>query len=643
MIGNMAYHANQTAYLFTVDIDKPEKCSILDKLLKDCKFYVQTRKGYHFYFKKNDEITDTHICDVADLNTNLFYCPEYYLIDSEQEEYTETDKFEYKLVKSKEIIDTPDYVIDWCKQLILTNTKEPLEPKAKKSNIQKMIVNPNIQKEIFNLDTMRVIYEILLDAKYFDDYGKWIQVAYIGRHLNNTEEGFKLFDEFSRKSEVTKYKNTSERTNRYFFYGGGKYDDNFDEYGILIKCSKLDNVKYKDSLHHLYKSKYEREFKEIDTKYLWDEKKIFDRWAKKEKVLMIKSQYGTGKTYAFKRIMDEYKYKKILFVTYRRSLANSLSLELKEVYKFDNYLDAKKDNIDLKKSKRLLLQLDSIHKIFDDDDDLISNNSIPEYDLVVLDEMEGILNHLSYEKINQFQTHRQLTDLIKQSKKVLCLDGDLSDRSFDFISNITSDYKIYHNKYQPNKKHFVFISKIKYFDELIENDMKNKKKLVIVSMTKTDAEKYYNYYKDKYKVIVHDSIERNKNILEKVNEEWSKADLLIYSPTIESGVDYNVMNHFDKCYSILTNKSTSYRAYFQMLNRVRYYKNNTVSCLLTDVNYYKDGIPYRYDEVRLTKYKGIETTPLVNTLIHNDVERLNNKNYFYCMIVKTIKQKNHTW
>lgn len=99
-------------------------------------------------------------------------------------------------------------------------------------------------------------------------------------------------------------------------------------------------------------------------------------------------------------------------------------------------------------------------------------------------------------------------------------------------------------------------------------------------MSKNDSEKYNNLYKNKYKTIIHNSIEGNKHLLYNVNIEWSKADLLIYSPTIESGVDFSIKNYFDKCYILMAEHSTSGRALLQMGSRIRYYKDNNILTLI---------------------------------------------------------------
>lgn len=164
-------------------------------------------------------------------------------------------------------------------------------------------------------------------------------------------------------------------------------------------------------------------------------------------------------------------------------------------------------------------------------------------------------------------------------------------------------------------------------------------------MTKTETIKYHTQYSELGKrCIVHNSLTKNKSILEDVNENWKECDLLTYSPSVESGVDFNIVGHFDKCYAVLESRSTSYRAFCQMLNRVRHYKENNIICLMPlKMRYKLDDVLIRYDEVKLQKYKGIEITNLVNILLHNDVERYNSKNYFISSLCNMLDKKGHTY
>ena len=534
----------------------------------------------------------------------------------------------------------PQYAIDWCLTIISVNKKIETKPKTK-TNIENIVINSSIEVNKFNLETMKIIYKIFLENELFNTYEGWRDIGYMSRHLNNSEEAFKLYDKFCRK--VDGYENAPEIDNRKAFYGKNDYNENYDENGVLLKCKKLNFKKYKECLKQLHTSRYKNEINYIDTEFIYnkDTQKMFDDWITEFKVLAIKSPYGTGKTYAFKKIMDKNIFKRVLFITYRQSLAHSLTLELNERYGFENYLD---EDTDIKKADRLIIQLDSIHKLIKPFNMFLQKDGIPTFDLIVLDEIEGLLNHLSYSKINQYQIYNYLEKMTQRASKILALDGDMSDRAYDFLSSISDSRKFYVNEYKSVKKNFIFSHNGVNFDKSIDADLKSGKKIAIVCMSKTSSEKYYALYKDKYNLCIHNSIEKNKDALLNVKDEWSKCDLLIYSPSVESGVDFDVKNYFYKCYCVLSVKSTSYRALCQMLNRVRHYENNDILCLIPEqMNWSTDDITYNYDEIRLTKYAGLEINNLVSVLIHNDTEKINSDNYFISSLIQLITSKGHTY
>ena len=627
--------------LTVIDVDIPEKCIILERLLKDCKFYVKTRKGFHFYFNNTKQIPRRKLCGVADINTNiLYYVPEYKHIET-------NEIYEYELVKSEKLIDVPQYVVDWCLTIISVRKNEPKVRPIK--NCENIIIDSSIEITKFSLQSMKIIYEIFSENKLFDTYEGWRDIGYMSRHLNNSEEVFKLYDSHCR--DVSGYENAPETNNRTAFYGKNEYNDNYDENGALFKCKKLNLEKYKECLQHLHVSRYKNEINYIDTEFIYNKSSVhmFDDWLSNHKVLAIKSPYGTGKTYAFKKIMDKNKFKRVLFITYRQSLAHSLTLELNERFGFDNYLDNNKvqedgTKLNIKNSNRLIIQLDSLQKIVKPFNYLLQTDGIPSFDLVVLDEIEGLLNHLSYSQLNQHKTYNYLEKIIKRSSKILALDGDMNDRSYDFLSGLSDSYQLYVNNVKSIQKNFIFTHDNISYDKKIQRDLMNGRKIVIVCMSKTASEKYYALYKDDYKVCIHNSIEKNRNVLLNVKVEWSRCDLLIYSPTVESGVDFDVKNYFYKCYCVLSDKSTSHRALCQMINRVRHYESNDILCLLNDhLQWCTDDITYNYDEIRLTKYSGIEINNLVSILIHNDTEKINSSNYFISSFVQLIASKGHTY
>lgn len=644
----------------TIDVDKPDECDILDDLLKECKFYVKTKKGYHFYFKNDEEIPRRKMCGVADVNTHLLYlCPEYQEFkfnNTVDNEYTNKktgkvvktkkyvgyeligDKYKYEIVKKEKLVAMSDKIKEWCIKLINTDNKNVVKREKKEKEV--MITDPNHETNIFDIEQMTAIYDIFHDGNLFDNYASWRDIAYISRHLNNSEEGFKLFDKYSRKAD--KYKLEPEINNRLAFYGNNEYEENFEYGWVLHKCKKLNKGLFADCLKKLYVKKTLDSTK-IKTQHIYinENKKYFDNWMNKSKVMMIKSAYGTGKTTAFKNIIKDYKPKKILFITYRQSLAWSLLDELKNDFGFDSYQN--RAEFDIKTKERLIIQLDSIHLLRGTVNMFTNKCSYPEYDLVVLDEMEGLLNHLSFSKLNQLIIEHTLQQILKRSDKVLCLDGDLADRSVDYIESIfNDDYFILENTYKPNKKHFIFMNNKNSFDEKIEEALKSKKKIVVVSMSSKECEIIREKYEDKYKVVIHNGIQKNKKLLLDVNKYWKKCDILVYSPTVESGVDFTQV-HFDMCFGLLSSESTSYRAFLQMMNRVRNFKDNNINVYTGTLSFKEYDAIFTYNDVEAELYSDMDKTPLIKVLIHNKVEENNTRTYFMPCLLELIKNKGHTF
>ncbi len=55
--------------------------------------------------------------------------------------------------------------------------------------------------ELFNLDVMNSLYKIYYGQGYMNNYDTWKRVLWVGRHLNNSDEGFKLFLKYSRMAK----------------------------------------------------------------------------------------------------------------------------------------------------------------------------------------------------------------------------------------------------------------------------------------------------------------------------------------------------------------------------------------------------------------------------------------------------------
>ena len=380
------------------------------------------------------------------------------------------------------------------------------------------------------------------------------------------------------------------------------------------------------------------------------------------KVLAIKSPYGTGKTQFLAKLFEQLPTdKSILFITPRVSLSYTQLKSFPHFYHYQN-----KTITEITNAKQLIIQLDSIYKLDNTNttNKILINNSklfvkyqTPKeqptdthikYDIIALDEIESLLYHLSFNKINNRNIFKILSNLCHDSDKIIALDGDFSNRSHHFLQNILTNNQqiaILENTYKPSPKHFIFTNNQGEYYKDIDDALNDKKKIVIICLTLETSEYFYSRYSDKYKVIIHNSIQNDKAGLSDVNEHW-KCDLLIYTSTIETGCDHNTP-WFDNCYIVLSDKGTTPRALMQMNYRVRHFANSNVLVYNNGVPFYEFQIPYQFQEVKESLFKQFqndrgELNTLDTILCYNEVETLN-KNYFITIFTQMIINKGHTY
>ena len=482
-----------------IDIDEPDKCEILDDLFKGCNQIHKTKNGYHFLFKNND-LPPRQLCDGVDINTNLFFVPEY------KNEHGETVG-KYEIIKNEGLIEMDIKIYEYCENLIKIKNKGVIK-KEKKQLIKPIKqLSETLTNEIFNLEIMNKIYEIHFLKGNFTNFNSWVSVCYIGRHLNNTEEGFNLFYEYGKK--VPGYETESKELIRSHFYQKNEYHKDFNPMNILKNTRKLSNEKFiKEIDPLLYGNKYENKAIKFNSKFIYtkENEHIFTNFLESEKnILCFSSPYGTGKTYAFKKLIPNFK--RILFITYRQSLAYTLYNDLKDE-KFLNYNNLTNEGIQT--AERLIIQLDSVPRL-NNINYITDEDEMPEYDLIIIDEIEGILSHFNATTLkNKLNTCELLTKLIQNTNKCLCLDGDLNNRSLDFLENtIKRNFLYYVNEYKPIKKKIKFTRDINYFNKVLDENLNNNKKVVLSSMLCNPTQEYKTKYTDlNYKVICHNGIEK---------------------------------------------------------------------------------------------------------------------------------------
>jgi len=82
-----------------------------------------------------------------------------------------------------------------------------------------------------------------------------------------------------------------------------------------------------------------------------------------------------------------------------------------------------------------------------------------------------------------------------------------------------------------------------------------------------------------------------------VVKAWGELDCLLYSPTIEAGVNFNV-EHFDCIYAEVITGGCSQESFFQMISRVRHLKSKIIKTYKDDIPDYEFSDFWNFEEVK---------------------------------------------
>jgi hypothetical protein len=395
-----------------------------------------------------------------------------------------------------------------------------------------------------------------------------------------------------------------------------------------------------------------------NTKFCKCVKQFFDD--KLIKTLSIRSPYDTGKTQLLKTIIHDYNPKRILWLTYRKTLTYDIHANFKHL-DVKSYLDRDFTADRLIVQLESLLHLEAEHNLFND------SAEVPKFDLVVLDEAESLLNQFSSDttfKGKNEETFKFMEQIIKasvKSGKLIALDGDLGSRSYSFLKQFGKSINI-KNTMVFNTKSLDIISDRDAFESDIVENVKNGKKLFIPSMSNT----YAIELKQK---IEETSGNRNVKIYnstcdDKVKEEdikdiintWSRADVVITTPTVEAGVSFDA-DYFDKIYGVISENSCSQTGFFQMLARVRkvreqdikilnYSKFKVNKCFPWTFEDVKEGLTFTSTLIEERQYIEVEDTILIKTglssyqrnYIYNKVAEMNKARHLFLPILKYLAE-----
>lgn len=519
----------------------------------------------------------------------------------------------------------------------------PAQPKQQNDQLINKLLNILNTNRADNIETF---YNLGCLIKSLDiHFNVWFELSKSSKHFRPNE----TFKYLLKKWDTMTSKRYSINTLYYW-----ARTDNIEEFNKIMIDENINSREEPRSDLIIINNRYllDKEKKLNDDTILSSNVKIFfgtDEY----KSLNIKSPYDTGKTQFIKEIIRTYDQKRILWVSYRKTLTHDITGNFEKEFNFKSYLNGQFY------ANRLIIQIESLKKI-----DNNMGNEMPKYDLIIIDEVESILNQFNSKetfKGNQRDTYNYLDAVLKNSimngGKIITLDGDTSDRTYNFIETYGKPLNIV-NTINFNTKKIKIVDDRTIFNNALFLALFQSKKIIMPVMSEKEAVFYETEIKLRHpelKIMKYTGKtgDDDKAELKEITKIWAKLDVIIYTPTIEAGVSFDV-ERFDVIFGIIADGVASQRSYFQMMARVRKIKDNNIyllnmnNCKINNCNLwkyedYKQALIEIKDinlkmtfETRENKIVKTFNDPYDNLFIFNKLEELNKNKFQFLTIFKKI-------
>lgn len=300
--------------------------------------------------------------------------------------------------------------------------------------------------------------------------------------------------------------------------------------------------------------------------------------------LCVKATVGLGKTntlYDFLKYNINTKYQSCLIVSFRRSLCKKYMTDLSN---FSYYENITTSEIDSNIYPLLICQIDSIKRIRG------------HYDLVIFDEFCSTMNHLITSVEYKKRCFDVFKDLLYDENHIIIMDALLNNEWIDYIKLFNRNIEYIINKYtiHSEKKVFNYGTNITEFENQIRKSIEKKENIVIATNNKKMLNFIDNILVNNYKQIKKLFIKKESKSMYEL-DKWKDVQVLGYTPSIVAGVSYTE-KHFNKCFGLFCNTSSTSDLAFQQLFRVRDISSGEyhICCEITGKNDY----PETYEEIK---------------------------------------------
>lgn len=618
--GKLSYHIVFLKYYF-------ENCYILKSFIDYIitQILIKDEKYTKLYWSKNEK--KKFIMDSAPYGKNrLFRLINQSKIGS---------NIKLKIISNHQPIDSfigvysiteNDILLNFDKEEVKTKNKN--EPKSTKElKIKDLIDDDWTDKKNTLLEFYKMSYDDLQDLPKWKqylylisnnniNYQNWLIIGYAIRYCGGVKEDWINWSKLSKSYKVGECDNF-QKFHTVEGQGFGEIKNCYNIY-TLRKYAKISHPAFFKQKHQCFDCLFDMDLQNIN---VIEEKSLFlsqeetsdeNNILNEDKINILYAFLGKGKTTAIKRLIQEKSYDKILCLSPRQAFARFLASD----FNIDCYLEGNYN------SDKLVISVESLYKI----------NINMNYELIVIDESESILNQFSSPTMNSryLEIFNVLVEVIKRSKKVIFADAFISNRTINFSKSFDEKITMIKNNTQPTIRTAVEIPKNDFNSYLI-NDLKKKTKNYICFSSKTELTSLKNILKCDEQLGLKDF---NKNALyyygkgndcvfetlKNINEEWTNASIVITSPTITVGNSYSVKDHFNKVF-INASPTCNVRDTFQTQMRVRYLKDDELIFSLPtkkQYNYYKNRNLLYFDVLEMFDEFQVDKKEMIINLI-NDV------------------------
>jgi hypothetical protein len=378
---------------------------------------------------------------------------------------------------------------------------------------------------------------------------------------------------------------------------------------------------------------------------VYDEKYCLPINMVKNSIYLLSAGLGKGKTKVIvdfiKEQLSQNQETRILILSPRQIFASSLLNRInQDNLNFTCYLDKRpKEYIN---QIRFIVQMESLQHIQND------------YDIIIVDEIESCLAQFESAetmKFNLKQCAETFERLIKKSTYIIGCDAFLSTKTVNVLSKICKKKMfIYKNESPLVKRKAEEYDSIASLTESLVNDLKIQKKIFFVSASKDKIDYIEKLVikhlpEIRYKVYHSNSKEKITN----VNENWGNVDLIMVSPSVTVGINYD-LEDFDLLYLYGSPNSCCVRDIFQSSMRVRHINENKMKFCCISNNFQstnKDESVYSLHNIRqkLLMDKSLHKE-FYNQNISEDKDNLLNWvdmcNWLFLNKLYTIKERNQS-